>query len=80
MNEKYFEHIININESKRTIAILKPSPGSPNKLSFGILQSSKIKLHVEEAFIPNLSSFFPKLSPGVGIGTKKALIPWKVEN
>ena len=60
-----------------TIAILKPNPGSPSRFSFGILQSSNIRLPVDVALIPNLSSFFPKLSPAIGFGTRKALIPCK---
>ena len=62
-------------ESKVCMAILNPIPASPNKFSFGILQSSKITLLVAEALIPSLSSFFPRLSPSVGLGTMKALIP-----
>ena len=62
-------------ESKVCMAILNPIPASPNKFSFGILQSSKITLLVAEALIPSLSSFFPRLSPSVGFGTMKALIP-----
>ena len=38
-------------------------------------QFSKISKQVEEALIPNLSSFFPRLSPSVGLGTMNALIP-----
>lgn len=52
-----------IKQGAHTIAILKPSPGLPNKFSLGILQSSKIKLHVDEAFMPSLSSFLPNESP-----------------
>ena len=48
---------------KVIIAILKPIPGLPNKLSLGISQSSKIKLQVEDPRIPNLSSFFPSDRP-----------------
>ena len=59
-----------------TIAILKPSPNLPSKFSFGMQQSSNIKLHVEEAFIPSLSSFFPRESPLVGFGTINALMPF----
>lgn len=47
----------------------------PKSESIGILQSSKIKLHVELPRIPSLSSFFPKDKPSVGFGTRKALIP-----
>lgn len=38
-------------------------------------QFSKIREHVEEALIPSLSSFFPSVSPSVGLGTINALIP-----
>ena len=50
-------------ESRVIMAILKPIPGSPKRLSFGILQSSKITLLVAEARMPNLSSFLPRLKP-----------------
>jgi len=45
------------------IAITNPIPGDPSKLSFGIAQSSKIKLQVEDPRIPNLSSFLPSDKP-----------------
>ena len=61
---------------KRTIAILKPCPKSPNKFSLGIRQSSNMRLHVDEARIPNLLSFAPRERPAVGIGTMNALIPY----
>lgn len=57
------------------IAILKPYPGFPIRFSCGILQSSNIKLQVDDPRIPNLSSFFPKERPAVGLGTTKAEIP-----
>lgn len=60
-----------------TIAILKPIPGSPSRLFLGMRQSSKMRLAVDEARIPSLSSFFPSVSPGVGMGTRKALMPCK---
>lgn len=60
-----------------TMAILKPIPGSPSRLSLGMRQSSKMRLAVDEARIPSLSSFFPSVSPGVGMGTRKALMPWR---
>jgi hypothetical protein len=63
--------------TKLTMAILKPIPGSPSRFSLGIRQSSKMRLAVEEARMPSLSSFLPSVSPGVGMGTRKALIPWK---
>lgn len=58
-----------------TMAILKPIPGSPSRLSLGMRQSSKMRLAVDEARMPSLSSFFPSVSPGVGMGTRKALMP-----
>lgn len=58
-----------------TMAILKPIPGSPRMLSLGMRQSSKMRLAVDEPRMPSLSSFFPNVSPGVGMGTRKALIP-----
>lgn len=57
------------------MAILKPIPSCPSRLALGIRQSSNIRLAVEEARIPSLSSFFPSESPGVGMGTRKALMP-----
>lgn len=45
------------------IAILKPIPKSPSIFSFDTVQSSNVKLHVDVPFIPNLSSFAPKLKP-----------------
>lgn len=61
------------------MAILKPIPGSPSRLSLGIRQSSKMRLAVDEARMPSLSSFFPSVSPGVGMGTRKALMPCKAQ-
>lgn len=58
-----------------TIAILNPSPALPKRFSFGILQSSNMRLQVDDALMPSLSSRFPKLNPGMGFGTIKALIP-----
>lgn len=57
------------------MAILKPIPSCPRRLALGIRQSSNIRLAVEEARIPSLSSFFPSDSPGVGMGTRNALMP-----
>jgi hypothetical protein len=54
---------------------LNPSPLLPRRFPFGIIQSSKIKLHVELALIPNLSSFLPNDKPSVGFLTINALIP-----
>lgn len=61
--------------SRVCMAILKPSPGSPSRLSLGMRQSSKMRLAVDEARMPSLSSFFPSVRPGVGMGTRKALMP-----
>jgi hypothetical protein len=47
------------------IAILKPAPAGPSMLALGTLQSSKIRLAVDDALMPSLSSFLPKLNPGV---------------
>lgn len=58
-----------------TMAILKPIPSCPSRLALGIRQSSNIRLAVEEARIPSLSSFFPNDSPAVGMGTRNALMP-----
>jgi hypothetical protein len=58
------------------MAILNPSPILPSKFSFGMRQSSNIRLHVDDAFIPSLSSFLPRLKPCVGFGTKNALMPF----
>ena len=52
-----------------------PSPSFPIRFSFGILQLSKISSAVSLARIPNLSSFFPPLNPGVPLSTIKADIP-----
>lgn len=60
-----------------TMAILKPIPSCPSRLALGIRQSSNIRLAVEEARIPSLSSFFPSDSPAVGMGTRNALMPCK---
>jgi hypothetical protein len=57
------------------LAILNPSPFLPRRFSLGIRQSSNIRLHVELALIPNLSSFFPNDKPSVGFFTINALIP-----
>jgi hypothetical protein len=34
-----------------------------------------MRLAVEEARMPSLSSFAPRLKPGVSVGTRKALMP-----
>lgn len=65
--------------ARLTMAILKPIPGSPSRLSLGMRQSSKMRLAVDEARMPSLSSFFPSVSPGVGMGTKKALMPCEAQ-
>lgn len=59
------------------MAILKPIPSSPSKLALGTLQPSMMRLAVEDALMPSLSSFFPKDMPGLSNGTIKALIPLK---
>ena len=46
-----------------TIAILNPSPGAPRRFSFGIKQFSNIRLQVDDALMPSLSSFFPNENP-----------------
>ena len=61
--------------SKVCIAILNPIPGWPKRLVLGMTQSSMMTLEVEEARIPNFSSFLPKDNPGASRGTIKALIP-----
>lgn len=40
-----------------------------------MIQSSKIRLHVELALMPSLSSFFPNDKPSLGFFTINALIP-----
>lgn len=45
-------------------------------LPSGILQSSRMMLAVDEALMPNLSSFFPRERPGCGMGIRNALIPY----
>lgn len=57
------------------MAILNPAPRGPRMLPSGTLQSSRMMLAVDEALMPNLSSFFPRESPGCGMGTTNALIP-----
>lgn len=69
--------IHNASKPSLTMAILKPIPHWPNKLTSGIRQSSRIRFAVDDALIPSLSSFFPRDRPGWGIGTRKALIPWE---
>ena len=58
-----------------TIAILNPIPSSPRRFSLGITQSSNIKLHVDDAFIPSLFSLAPNDSPSIGLGNIKQLMP-----
>ena len=60
---------------KHTIDILNPHPGLPRMFSLGMTQSSKIRYAVEDARMPSLSSLTPSDNPGVGMGTRKALIP-----
>lgn len=54
---------------------MNPSPCFPSKFSFGIIQSSNIRLHVELPLIPNLSSLLPNDKPSVGFLTINALMP-----
>ena len=61
--------------SKVVIAILNPMPSAPSKFSFGMAASSKMMLLVEEARMPSFSSFLPRETPGVFMGTTKALMP-----
>ena len=61
----------------RTIAILNPIPSSPSKFSLGRAQSSNIRLHVDDAFIPSFFSLAPNDSPSTGLGNIKQLIPYK---
>lgn len=58
-----------------TMAILNPAPRGPSMFPNGILQSSRIMLAVDDALMPSLSSFFPRESPGWGMGIRNALIP-----
>ena len=64
------------NIPKVIIAILNPFPAAPRMASFGTSQSSKIRLQVDEARIPNLSSFFPKLKPKQEIVFVSNIIFW----
>lgn len=57
------------------MAILNPAPRGPSMFPSGTLQSSRMMLAVDDALMPSLSSFFPRESPGCGMGTRKALIP-----
>ena len=43
-------------------------PRGPSKLDFGILQSSKLTVAVEEARMPSLSSFLPRTTRGAWWG------------
>jgi len=49
--------------------------GREGRLALGTLTSSKVRVAVEEARMPSLSSFFPTVKPGVSRGTMKAEIP-----
>ena len=39
-------------------------PKGPSKLALGILQSSKLTVAVDDARMPSLSSFLPRITPG----------------
>ena len=62
------------------MAILKPMPSSPSKLALGTRHPSMMRLAVEDALMPSLSSFFPRDIPGLSNGTMKALIPLKIKH
>jgi hypothetical protein len=57
------------------MATRNPVPSLPIRLSFGTLQLSKISSVVEDARIPILFSFLPKVNPGVPFSTMKADAP-----
>ncbi len=61
--------------SKVFMAVMKPVPSRPRRFSTGTRQSSKMSSRVTEARIPILSSFFPKLNPGVPFSTTMTLAP-----
>mmetsp|Transcript_15033 Transcript_15033/g.33619 ORF Transcript_15033/g.33619 Transcript_15033/m.33619 type:complete len:253 (+) Transcript_15033:752-1510(+) len=61
--------------SRVVMPTLKPSPGLPSIMSLGRRTSSMIRLPVEEARIPSLSSFLPTENPGLSVGTMKADSP-----
>ena len=58
--------------SSVVIATLKPSPRLPSRFPFGTRQLSMMRLPVDEARMPSLSSFLPRENPGASVGTKKA--------
>ena len=57
------------------MAILNPCPGSPIKLPLGIRTFSMMRLLVDDALIPSLSSLAPREKPAAFIGTTKAEMP-----
>ena len=57
------------------IAILNPCPGSPIRFALGIRTFSIIRLAVDDARIPSLSSLAPNEKPSAFIGTTNADIP-----
>mmetsp|Transcript_16380 Transcript_16380/g.42439 ORF Transcript_16380/g.42439 Transcript_16380/m.42439 type:complete len:221 (-) Transcript_16380:310-972(-) len=61
--------------SKVVIAILKPSPTLPRSADLGTRTFSRMRLAVEDARMPSLSSLAPKLKPGRSVGTMNALTP-----
>lgn len=57
------------------MAILNPWPSSPIRLDLGMRTFSIMRLAVEEARIPSLSSLAPRENPGRFVGTTKAEMP-----
>ncbi len=58
------------------MAILKPSPSAPKRLTAGTRASSKITMAVGWLFQPSFFSCAPKESPGVSLGTTRVEIPF----
>ena len=61
--------------SKVFIVIIKPIPSLSRRFSLGTLQSVKMSSLVTEARIPILSSFLPKVNPGIPFSKMKAEAP-----
>ena len=59
---------------------INPSPIFPRILFLWTRQLSKMTSAVSEALIPNLSSFFPPLKPGVPRSTANAVMPCESSN
>ena len=51
------------------MAVMKPVPSRPRQFATGTRQSWKISSRVAEARMPSLSSFLPKVKPGVPFST-----------